>query len=271
MQAQIVLTPTESKKLIAQAIVSLPKIQNALANGILVLHPSSSTLFIYERLFGKRPEGLWVCGCITKKGLIGSREAEEMIRTRKVETHDPGIVFRSSFFIERGVLKEPAPLGEILEKMGKEDIYIKGVNAVDAQGNTGVLFANPHGGGGTIGKVLEAKKKKGFEIVVPVGLEKLVPGTIADICKAASNNAKMVMGMPCGVFPVNGEKVDEIDAIRILCGAKATPIAAGGIGGAEGAIVLTIDGDDDQVAQAFEYAKNVKGAQLPVLNTDDQL
>ena len=113
-----------------------------------------------------------------------------------------------------------------------------------------------------------AKKKKGFSILAPVGLEKLIPVSIMDACKAASRKASMVMGTPCDLFPVSGERIDEIDAIRILSGAKATMIAAGGLGGAEGAIVLAIDGNDDQVAKAYEYARNAKGASLPVFYPD---
>jgi len=266
MQAQIVLTPNESKKLIAMAILRMPKIQNALKNGILVMHPSSSTLFIYEMLFGKRPEGLWVCGCIARQGLCGTRESEELILEQQSEPVDKRKIFRKSFFVERGILQEEAYLDEILGKMGKGDVYIKGVNAVDVYGNTGVLIGNPDGGGGSIGMVLAAKKAKGFDIILPAGLEKLIPGVIADASKAADRKAGLTMGMPCSLYRMSGEKVDEVDAIRILSGAKATPISAGGLGGAEGSIVLAIDGGDEQVTSAFELAKTVKGAQLPALN-----
>jgi hypothetical protein len=192
MQAQIVLTPAESKKLIAHAVLKLPKVCKALCDGIVVLHPSSTTVFIYEELFGKQPEGLWVCGTVAPCGLTGSREAEEMIRARGPGAHNPLNVSRQSWLIERGVLKESVPLGEILDKMGEGDIYVK------------------------------------------------------------------------------GEKIDEIDAIFILSGAKAVQIAAGGLGGAEGAVILAIDGDDAQVENAYNLAMKVKGAKLPVLNLVSQ-
>ena len=268
MQAQIVLTPSESKKLIAHAVLCMPKVKKALEHGIVVMHPSSSTLFIFELLFGKLPENVWVCGCVTQRGLYGTLEAAEVIRAFAAEEADSLMGFRLSFYIKRGVLQDRMPLGGILDSMIAGDIYIKGVNAIDTQGNAGVLFANPRGGGGTIGSVLAAQKKRGFDVILPAGLEKLVPGSISDICKTTDRKATMVMGMPCGLYPVRGEKVDETDAFRILCGAKATPIAAGGIGGAEGAVVLAIDGDDNQVARAYEYAMMVKGARLPTFNLD---
>ena len=46
MLAQIVLTPTESKKLIAKAIARLEAVQQAAKMGIIALHPSSSTYFV---------------------------------------------------------------------------------------------------------------------------------------------------------------------------------------------------------------------------------
>ena len=48
MLAQIVLTPAESKKLIAKAVARLETVQQAANRGIIALHPSSSTYFIIE-------------------------------------------------------------------------------------------------------------------------------------------------------------------------------------------------------------------------------
>ena len=43
------------------------------------------------------------------------------------------------------------------------------------------------------------------------------------------------MGMPVGLYPCPaGVTVNEVRAIGILSGAEAIPIAAGGLGGAEG-------------------------------------
>ena len=73
MRAQISLTPTESKKLIAKAVVNMDVVKRALAEGIVVMHPSSSTFFIAEELTGKRPQTpVWVCGVIVPNGAGGS-------------------------------------------------------------------------------------------------------------------------------------------------------------------------------------------------------
>ena len=266
MQAEIVLTPTESKKLIAQSILQLKEFQDALGKGIVAIHPSSSTIFLYEKIMGHRPKGVWVCGVLVQKGFCGSKEAQDMISTRGPGIHDPA-KSRQTWFFKKGILQEKTALGDILEQMTASDIYVKGSNALDPQGHVGVLYANPAGGGGTIGKVIAAYRKKNFHLLLPIGLEKLIPVSISVAAKkAAFKKVDKAMGMPCGLIPVPGRKIDEVDALKILSGAQATPIAAGGLGGAEGSIVLALEGSDQEVGNALDVVGGVKGAQLPVLN-----
>jgi hypothetical protein len=170
--------------------------------------------------------------------------------------------FPFKWVIKQGKLHPGIPLGQILEDMGPDDVYIKGCNALDMEGNAGVLYG--HGGGGTVGHVLAAQKTKGFQVILPVGLEKLIPVTIKEAALAARRkDFELGMGMPCGLFPVRGRVVTELDAVEIISGAKATPNAAGGLGGAEGGIVIAIEGDTDQVTKAFDYIEQSKGAKLP--------
>lgn len=69
--------------------------------------------------------------------------------------------------------------------------------------------------------------------------------------------------MRCGLIPVAGTKVDERDAFFRLTGVSVTPIAAGGLAGAEGAVVLTLEGDAPQIEQAWSLVEAVKGARHP--------
>ena len=43
MVAEFIFTPTESKYLIAKAVAAMPEVQKALSDGIIALHPSTST------------------------------------------------------------------------------------------------------------------------------------------------------------------------------------------------------------------------------------
>jgi hypothetical protein len=72
MRAQVTLLPTESKKLIAKALANMDEVKTALKEGVVVLHLSSSTLFLVEEILGKVPETeVWMCGAITPRAVCG--------------------------------------------------------------------------------------------------------------------------------------------------------------------------------------------------------
>ncbi len=266
MRAQVSLTPTESKKLIAKAVAKMDEVQNAFKKGTVALHPSSSTIFIVEELIGKLPDtDVWVCGMVVPKAACSSAEA----RRQRSEgsgggrVHTPGM-FSHTWVIEKGELKSGIPLEDLLNQMGSEDVYIKGVNAIDPYNAVGVLIGN-RVEGGTIGLVVARAKRRGFKLVFPVGLEKLIPIPIKQAAKEAalSNLLNYSMGMPCALLLCEGIVVTELRAIELLTRATAVPISAGGIGGAEGAMTLVIKGDDRQVTKAIDYIEGVKGTRLP--------
>jgi hypothetical protein len=270
MLAQIVLTPAESKKLIAKAVLQLPEVRNALGQGIVAIHPSSSTFFMYEEILGRRPQGVWVVAAITPSGLTYSREAVETRAESGSGPPDP-LMSQRAWFFKNGILQDSTPLGAILDQMGEGDVYIKGCNALDTSGKVGVLFANPAGGGGTIGKVMSLRRQKNFHLILPIGLEKLIPVSIEEAShKAGFRDIDKPMGLRCGLIPVRGKKIDETDALFQLSGAIATPIAAGGLGGAEGAVVLACEGDEKQIDKIVEIVQSVKGAELPALHLPAQ-
>lgn len=275
MLAQVSLTPVESKKLVGIAVSNMAQVKRANETGKVVLHPSSSTLFVAQQLLSERPQtNFWVCGAIVPKGAcveIGTCVGEHAIASKNPEdsatTGNPG-AFKFSWIISRGKLRTGVRLSELLEDMGPEDVYIKGVNALDPTGKVGVLIGNLVEGG-TIARVISAAKRKGFTIIYPVALEKLIPGPIEDAVKEAKKNEyKYSMGIACGLFPCReGIVVTEIEAIKHLTGSHATPIASGGIGGAEGAVTLVINGSEKEVRQAIDYVEQVKGTQLPQVRT----
>ena len=262
MLAQIVLTTAESKKLISKAIVKLDVVRNALTKGMVVLHPSSSTYFIVEEITGEKPKtDYWVCGVVTPKGMcVEKAMALGDGYTPKDISSDPGDL-RACWIIKDKKLAAEEKLSELLKRMTPTDVYIKGVNALDPQGNVGVLF----GYAKSIGYILSAWRKRKFQLIYPVGLEKLIPTPIHQATKAARLAAyDYAMGMPTGLFPwPKGKTITEIDAVEILSGATATPIAAGGLGGAEGAITLVINGTNSQIKKAVESIAASKGATFP--------
>jgi hypothetical protein len=268
MRAQVVLTSPESKCLISKAIARMDVVQKALSKGTVVIHPSSSTYFIVKEITGDIPRtDHWVLGGVFPQGLC--TEANSSGKRPTVISNEPPPKWNADRFpfnwvIKGGKLSSGILLGTILEEIGPEDVYVKGCNALDTEGNAGVLFG--HDGGGTIARVMGVQKQKGFHVILAVGLERLIPVSIAQAAKATARNVDFDygMGMPCGLYPVKGgTTITEIQAIEILSGAKAVAIAAGGLGGAEGATVLAINGDKKQVSKAIEYVEQSKGAKLP--------
>ena len=58
---------------------------------------------------------------------------------------------------------------------------------------------------------------------------------------------------------VLGKVVTEIQAFALLAGVRAYHLASGGVGGSEGAVVLSLEGDEEKVEKAFELVKSIKG------------
>ena len=156
-----------------------------------------------------------------------------------------------------------------MKQVKPTDVFIKGVNALDPEGNVGILIGDPIGGG-PLGRILSAWRRMSFHLVFPVGLEKLIPIPISQASKEAKQTKyEYAMGLDSGLLPCpRGERVNiitEIEAIQMLSGAVAVPMAAGGLGGAEGAITMVMKGSEEQVKRAIDYVEQSKGAKLPQL------
>jgi len=264
MRAQVVLTTAESKKLIAKAVARLDVVQRAADEGTVALHPSSSTYFIVEELTGAIPQrNYWVCGVVTPRGMCVEMAMVlgEGYSPREPSS-DPGDL-RATWIIEEGKLSAEESLSSLLDRMTPSDVYIKGVNALDSDGNVGVLFGQV----GSFAYIQSMKRKRKFTIVYPAGLEKLIPLPIREAAKEAKRTRyEYGMGMPVGLYPCPaGVSVNEVRAVQILSGAEAIPISAGGLGGAEGAVTLVLKGERHQVRRALEFVEQSKGARLPEL------
>jgi hypothetical protein len=259
MRAQIVLTPPESKKLIAKAIASLKVVRKAFSKGIILVGTSTTCALILEELTGKRISRGYGCGIVIPRGTCIMREMLESIRTRG---------YAKVWVLEKGALHEDLPLNDVLERMDADDVFIKGANALDPFGNAGIFLGSPIGG--TVGLVVGTVMAKGINTIIAVGLEKLIPTPIARA--AAETGIKRMdysMGMPVGPLPLNGMVVNEVKALQILSGVEAVPIGAGGLSGAEGAVTLVIKGSNEQVADSLETVNLMKGTRGPPIEAPE--
>ena len=242
MHVQITLTPAESKRLIAKAVVKLSEIKKAFKNGIIVIGVGTTNAYVAEELLGQEIEHeRFVAGVVLPKGtcvLPAERRLKE-------------IVIRKGKIID-------AKMDDVLPELTSGDVFLKGANALDFSGTAGVLIAGK--GGGTIGRSLGTIMSKGVNLIIPVGLEKFIPGSIKNVAPLAGMDKVIFStGTPVGMMPIHGKVITELEAIKILSGAEAIVMAKGGVSGAEGAITLMVRGTPKQLRQVTLLAKAVKG------------
>ncbi len=101
---------------------------------------------------------------------------------------------------------------------------------------------------------------RGAHLIQPVGLEKLIPSVHEAAKHSGIYHFRYSMGIPGRIMPItSSEVITEIQAFAILAGVRAHHISSGGVGGSEGAVALTLEGEEEKVLKAFELAKSVKG------------
>jgi len=252
MQAMFTLTPAESKRLIGKGVAALPEIQHARNNGYLLVGRGSTNAYILEELLGKKikKEG-YTAGQVIK-GVLCVLGAEE--RTKPVTFHKGESL--------------PVEPGAVLDKLGAGDILLKGANAIDGEGNVGVIMASPVGG--TMGQFYMAMKARGLEIIYPVGLEKMIPSVEAAAQFGGTVTLGKTIGARAGMACVaDGRVFTELDAIETLFGVYAVHFASGGWGGAEGCVTLVVEGADAKVNKCVKFIEQkIKGEPpLPAAKT----
>jgi len=242
MKVQIALTVNESKRLIAKAVVSLPEIKNALEKGKILLKGGTTVSAIAEELVGIP---LRICGRISKRGTVSSQI---------VSGKHP-----HSIMVEKGKIKNiDDSIVEVVKNLGRGDIIILSGNALDSQKNVGIMAGSVSGG--NPGIAFSGMLSEGAEVIIPIGLEKLIPGTIREASiTAGRKDLDLSCGMAVGLIPLCGKVVTEKDAVEILARINCTVIGKGGILGAEGSTVMVVEGLDKEVEKILKVVKEVKG------------
>lgn len=244
MRALFTLTPSEAKRLIAKAVVKLPQVQNAYENGRLAVTNGTTNAFVVEELLGiKLKKENYTAGVITD-GRPCVSDLRQMLKP---------------YLFDRGK-RVDTTIAEFIKNFTAGDVVIKGANAVDPDGNAGILVGSREAG--TIGAVWSLLKAVGATLIVPVGLEKLVPFIPTDvgIDHFTSAQGGISLGMPAGLFPVVGAQViTEIEALAILGEVEAVLLAAGGTGGSEGSTTFMIEGTEEKVTKMVQLIKEIKG------------
>jgi len=164
----------------------------------------------------------------------------------------PETKFPGDVVLIDGVWQKGKEIFDVINDMQAGDVVLKGANAVNlCQRRAAVLVAHPMGG--TAGALIPAVIGRRARLIVPVGLEKRVSADVADL--AAALNAPDTEGPR--LMPLPGEVFTELDAIKLLSGADARLVAAGGIAGAEGAVWVAVTGTHEQLDSAGRLIQSI--------------
>jgi hypothetical protein len=245
MRAQFTLTSSESKRLISKGVKALSSVQKALKEHTIILAGGTTNGFLVEELLGEtiQSKSSYTVGIVTD-GKTGVSAEEDRIHP---------------FVITQGEAQgKEVHWKDYLQQIQPGDVFIKGGNAVDHTGLAAVLASNPMGG--TIGAAWGPLFARGIELVVPIGLEKLVPDVREAVEFMSGHPIDEALGDKVGLMPMLGATVvTEITALETLYKVKAKCIAAGGVTGSEGAVILVIDGEETEVKKVLEGIRALKG------------
>ena len=241
--ALVVLNPAESRRLLAKATVATPEVQHAWQHGMIIIGRGITNAYVSEELFGIKvePKAGQTAGLICD-GITNSNSGPPPC---------------TSHVVRQGKVVEGADSNVEILDFGPDDVFIKGANAIDNQGNAGVCAASLQGG--TIGMCWPIVTSRGSHLIMPVGLEKLIPSVLEAAKHSGIYHFTYSTGLPVRLMPVVVSKViTEIQAFAIMAGVRAYHLASGGVGGSEGAVALALEGDEERIEKAFELVKSIK-------------
>ncbi len=238
-----VLTPSESKRLIARAVARTKAVERALQDGTVLICTGSTNACVLEEITGERfPHYQYLTG-----HTLPHNEESPIPEDR-----------RSDVILRNGNQDDSLDRFSVLQHMQPDDVYIKGANALDYERGVAGILIGGLGGGGTIGAGWGHIIGRRLRLIIPVGLEKCVGDDLYEVADRLNAHSDYIDDPP-RMMPVRGEIVTEIEALEMLTGSEATHIASGGIAGAEGAVRLLVTGTEDQVKRAENLMDSIAG------------
>ncbi len=236
------LTPYESRRLIARAVAARCDVRSAMERSYVIVAGGITNAYVVEELGGEIADKVRYSAGICTEGTLCVTPREQRI---------PPVVFHRGRPVD-------LPWKDALAERRPGTVFIKGANAVDPAGRAGVFLASETGG--TIGHALGTVRAMGFTLIVPVGLEKLIPDVRAASRALGIGRTDLSFGAAVGMMPLmDAAVVTEVEALRTLVGVDAVPVGGGGIGGSEGQVVLVVSGEREAVARARSLVESIKG------------
>ena len=248
MKAAFTLIPSESRRLIAKAVVQMEEVRTAMEKAYLILNGGTTNGFIVQELLG--------LGNLEPQKFTAGTNTHRLLCVTDADkrTPFPIILYKGE--------KSSKTLPEALEDFHIETVLIKGANAIDREGNVGVITSGFDGG--TIGATLGTATSQGLRYIFAVGLEKMVASVREAAAWTGAKTFDYTMGADFGMFCIPNETVvTEVEALKILADVEAKHVASGGVGESAGSVVLVIQGKEANVKKAIPIVESIKGE--PVL------
>lgn len=245
---QYVITPAAGKRLVGKALVVHPAIQSALKRGSVVIIAGTTNGYVAEEILRSigQVDGFTRAGFYRGITLSPVRGTNQRDGTQAGERSEGDVV------IVNGKWQKGATIFDAVDSLRESDVVLKGANALDlARRQAAILIGHPKSG--TIGAALPVVVGRRARLILPVGLEKRVPGDLQELAlrvNAPGNDGPRL-------FPVLGEVFTELEAVSLLTGATVELVAAGGVGGAEGCVWLGVSGTPEQLERADALLKTV--------------
>lgn len=248
MIRQYPLTPAAGKRLIAKALAKHPVVTRVLSRGCLVIVAGTTNGYVAEEILSHIGQTV---GFTRRHFFRGVTVSPAWITAAQGRLPDNS-GFPGDVVIDKGVWKRAKTIFDVANNLGENDVIVKGANALDVTAGHAANFVD-HPDGGPMAAVLPAVMGRRTRLLVPVGLEKRVPGNLLDL----ANRLSAAHAKGPRLCPLPGLVFTELDAIFLVTGARAQVAGAGGVGGAEGCVWLAVEGDERQLGDVDTLMRQV--------------
>lgn len=248
-----IVTPAAGKRLIGRAMAEHRYVREALSSGTVVIIAGTTNGYCAEEILKSIGQDTGFSRHHFFRGIVLPPRRP---RTEAGTLPDAG-PFPGDVIIRHGKWEQGKTIFDVADDLSAGDVILKGANAVNiAHRKAAILIGHPQGG--TVMAAMRAHIGRRVHLIIPVGLEKRVYGDIDELARQL--NAPGVRGHR--YFPVNGEIITEIEALHLLTGVTAELIAAGGVSGAEGAVLLAVHGSTQEMEKAERLLSEIMNEEL---------
>jgi hypothetical protein len=245
---QFILTSPMGKRLIAKAMVSHYAVNSALQSGTVVIVAGTTNGYIAEEIL----TAIGQKGNFTRRRFFRGITLPSNYKTTETGRLADDDEFPGDVVIADGKWQNGKTINDVAQTLKEGDVILKGANALDLLHKRAAVLVGSQQGGTAI-VALSAVVGRKVRLIVPIGLEKRIPGDIDQL----ANKVNSLGAKGYRLLPIPGEVFTEIEALKLLTGVETEIIAAGGVCGAEGSVWLAISGPAESELKAEKILRSI--------------